>query len=98
MGRDIDAVHHCNAEAPLVLNDDTIYTYLKFRYFFAEGARVFELKVKNSAVGYSGKIWLFRRGGFFEIDVNVSARGNVTELEKHPLPDISGIADGEFGL
>jgi hypothetical protein len=93
-----NAINHCNTAAPLTLADSAIAAYVKFRYYFTSGARLFESKVKRSAVGYTGKIWLFEKEGFFELDVNISPRGVVTELEKLQLHEVPDFTAGEFDL
>ena len=92
------SISNCNAAAPLVLNDATVYAYVKFRYFFAGETRVFEASIKRSPVGYTGKIWLYQKKTFYEMDVNISARGVVTELEKNTVPDVPDFEADEFGL
>lgn len=92
------AINHCNIAAPLVLNDATAAPYLRFRYYFASGARLFEARIKRSAVGYTGKIWVFEQEKFFEIDINLSPRGLVTELEKVRMEDVPDFMPGEFAL
>lgn len=96
--RKADSIHHCNILAPLMLNDKNIYDYLKFWYYFTEGSRVFESKVKRSAVGYSGKVWLFEQEIFFEADVNVNPHGLVTLLDKEEMPDVPDFKVGDFDL
>jgi hypothetical protein len=98
LDRQSESVNHCNASAPLVLTDKTIYSYLKFWYYFTADQRVFEAKVKRSAVGYTGKVWLYDHGAFHELDVNVSPRGTVTALDKSPMPGVPNFEAGEFSL
>src|SRR5690606_39082229 len=84
----MSGIHYCNAHAPLTVTDDTIYAYTRFYYYFASGARVFEGRIKRSSVGYTGKIWFYEKKSFFESDVNITAKGLVTELERVPVPDV----------
>jgi hypothetical protein len=93
-----DAIMHCNAIAPLTLNEAMIFDYVRFHYFFAAACRVFEARIKRSAVGYTGKIWLYENRNFFEVDVNVSTRGLVAELERVQIPDIPDFVPEAFTL
>ncbi len=72
------AIDHCNAVAPLSFNDISVFDYIKFRYYFGSDTRLFEARVKRSAVGYTGKVWVFEKENFFEIDLNISPRGTLT--------------------
>ena len=92
----LGSIHRCNEDAPLALNDDTVHPYLHFHYFFAEGARLFEARVKRSAVGYTGKIWVFEKKGFFEHDINLTPRGLLTALERVQIPDVPMMVEEEF--
>jgi len=98
LDRQAESIHHCNMDAPLVLNDKTIYPYLRFWYYFSAGARVFEARIKRSAVGYTGKVWLFEKSQFFETDLNINARGLVTPLEKIALENVPEFDAGEFSF
>jgi hypothetical protein len=92
------AIDHCNAAAPLTINHSTIFAYIKFRYYFGAGSRLFEARIKRSAVGYSGKIWLFEGNDFLEIDINISPRDILTELEKTVMTDVPNFAPALFDL
>jgi hypothetical protein len=98
MNGGIASVNQCNSAAPLMLRDANVHDYVKFRYYFMGGVRLFESKAKRSAVGYSGKIWVFEKEKFFEIDVNISPRGLVIELEKMELHDVPQFSPGDFDL
>ncbi len=92
------AVQTCNAHAPLMLSEAAIHGYARFFYFYERGLHVFEAKIRRSAVGYSGKIWVFEPGGFFETDINISMHGSITELEKTPIPDVPEFDHSDFVL
>jgi hypothetical protein len=98
MNNGVAGVHQCNSAGPLMLRDANIHDYVKFRYFFSGGGRLFESRAKRSAVGYSGKIWVFEKEGFFEIDVNITTRGLVVELEKVEMHDMPSFDPGDFDL
>lgn len=91
-------IQACNAAAPLVLSEASIHAYIKFCYFYGSNKHIFESKIRRSAVGYSGKIWVFEKEGFFETDINISMHGTVTELEKTPIPDVPEFDQGDFSL
>ena len=91
-------IHHLNDNAPLNLTQDNIYAYLKFRYYFGRKCQIFEAQVKRSAVGFSGKVWEFKDGLFFEVDINVTPRGIVVELDRAAIPDVPAFSPGEFSL
>lgn len=98
MNEGLSSVNQCNSAGPLLLTTENIHDYVRFYCHFARGAQLFESRVKRSPVGFSGKIWIFERGKFFEIDTNVAVRGLVVELEKTELPDVPPFEPTEFDL
>lgn len=98
MNGGLSSINEGNSAGPLMLKDENIHDYVRFHYYFTGGLRLFESKVKRSAVGYTGKIWVFEKEKFFDIDVNISPRGIVTELEKVQLHDVPQFVPGDFDL
>ncbi|MDD9901163.1 MAG: hypothetical protein OXT65_09320 [Alphaproteobacteria bacterium] len=92
------SVHACNDRAPLTLTDELINPYVRFMCYFSGLGKVFELRVKRSAVGYTGKVWIFEDDGFFEHDVNVTVRGVLVTLERTPVADVPQFFDASFSL
>lgn len=98
MNAQMASVNACNAAGPLMIKDGNVHDYVRFMYYFTSGARLFESRAKRSSVGYTGKIWLFEGQRFFEIDINISPRGIVTELEKVEVPDVPPFEPGDFDI
>lgn len=94
----IARIHACNDIGPLRLNDDTVHAYLRFHYYFSGGRTLFEARIKRSAVGYTGKLWVFERAVFHEQDVNITPRGVIIVLDDMTVPDVPELMDREFSF
>lgn len=82
MDGSIANIHAANAAAPVRLDAHNIYDYLTFRLYFGGGAVVIAAKATLHAPNWHVTLRTQEASGLYDLDVQVSARGEITETQR----------------
>jgi hypothetical protein len=78
-------IHHLNAAAPLLLNQQTIADYLKFRLYFCKQGWLEGVLATEHQGAFNATARILEKDGAFEATLTVSPRGEVNVLRREKI-------------
>jgi hypothetical protein len=89
-------IHHMNATAPLVLHNDTIENYLRFRLYFGDRRVMRNCRADLQDTEWKATVQFAAVDGLYEATLMISPRGEVTEAQMEKRHDNGYVTLPEF--
>jgi len=89
-------IHHMNAAAPLVLRNETIENYLRFRLYFGDRHVMRNCRADLYDMEWKATVQFAAVDGLYEATLIISPRGEVTEAQMEKRSDNGYVTLPEF--